>query len=345
VKISAEQAPRLLLVAVPLLAAAAVFAVAAGVLGGRLTQDDVVTTLEGRDGRYPTFRRAHAKGACFTGHFDSSGRASALTTARSLAAGQRSEVVGRFSTGGGKPRAPDGRLVFRGMALRLTAANGEEWRTAMDHTPIFMVKTPEDFVSFQRATTPTASGEPDAGRVEAFLDAHPETRAFQQYLRRTPIPSSFANATYYAINAFYFVNASGARQAIRWAFVPEAPFEAIAPERLPNQAADFLFDDIAARAAAAPLRWTLRVTLARAGDPLADATARWPDSRESLAAGQLVIERVMPEDAAGCRDLNFDPLVLPPGIEPSSDPLLAARSAAYAASFRRRAEGAREARP
>jgi catalase len=58
-----------------------------------------------------------------------------------------------------------------------------------------------------------------------------------------------------------------------------------------------------------------------------------------VTAGELVVDRMTAEDADGCRDLNFDPLVLPPGIEPSADPLLAARSAAYAASFRRRAEG------
>ena len=46
---------------------------------------------------------------------------------------------------------------------------------------------------------------------------------------------------------------------------------------------------------------------------------------------------VAPEAKGNARDINFDPLVLPPGIEPSDDPLLSARSAVYAASFRRRA--------
>jgi len=36
------------------------------------------------------------------------------------------------------------------------------------------------------------------------------------------------------------------------------------------------------------------------------------------------------------RDINFDPLVLPDGIEPSDDPLLSARSAVYGASYRKR---------
>jgi catalase len=35
--------------------------------------------------------------------------------------------------------------------------------------------------------------------------------------------------------------------------------------------------------------------------------------------------------------VNFDPLVLPSRIEPSDDPLLSARSAAYSTCFTRRA--------
>ena len=37
-----------------------------------------------------------------------------------------------------------------------------------------------------------------------------------------------------------------------------------------------------------------------------------------------------------CRDYNYDPLILPGGVRPSDDPLLAARSSAYANSFDRR---------
>ena len=36
------------------------------------------------------------------------------------------------------------------------------------------------------------------------------------------------------------------------------------------------------------------------------------------------------------RDVNFDPLVLPDGIEPTDDPLLSTRSAVYAMSYRAR---------
>jgi catalase len=49
------------------------------------------------------------------------------------------------------------------------------------------------------------------------------------------------------------------------------------------------------------------------------------------------VDRLEDEAHGACRDVTFDPLILPDGIEPSDDPILSARSAAYAQSFRRRA--------
>jgi len=56
-----------------------------------------------------------------------------------------------------------------------------------------------------------------------------------------------------------------------------------------------------------------------------------------LDVGTLTLERVESEDTSPCRDINFDPLVLPEGMAPSDDPLLSARSAVYSQSFTRRA--------
>ena len=53
------------------------------------------------------------------------------------------------------------------------------------------------------------------------------------------------------------------------------------------------------------------------------------------------LEHEEPQDSGACRDINYDPTVLPDGIQVSDDPILAARSAAYAVSYNRRTrEGA-----
>ena len=81
---------------------------------------------------------------------------------------------------------------------------------ALDHTPIFPVADVASFVALQRATRPDpATGKPDPAVMKPFLAAHPEVKAFQDYMAKAVLPDSFANATYYSINAFRFTNAAG----------------------------------------------------------------------------------------------------------------------------------------
>lgn len=80
----------------------------------------------------------------------------------------------------------------------------------------------------------------------------------------------------------------------------------------------------------------MNLTLANPGDPVDDASKTWTGEHKVLNAGTLVLESSQPQMDGDCRDINFDPLVLPSGIEASNDPLLAARSAAYASSYLRR---------
>jgi catalase len=46
-----------------------------------------------------------------------------------------------------------------------------------------------------------------------------------------------------------------------------------------------------------------------------------------------VAQQVQAEPDGPCRDINFDPTVLPSGMRTSDDPFPAARSAAYAKSY------------
>ena len=77
------------------------------------------------------------------------------------------------------------------------------------------------------------------------------------------------------------------------------------------------------------------LTVGTAEDPI-DPTVPWPDDRRTIDAGTLTLTGAETERAGNARDINFDPLVLPVGIEPSDDPILSTRSAVYAASFRAR---------
>jgi hypothetical protein len=73
--------------------------------------------------------------------------------------------------------------------------------------------------------------------------------------------------------------------------------------------------------------------VANPGDPTADPTKAWHADRRSVEVGTLVAQQVEAERTAPCRDINFDPTVLPSGMRTSDDPFPAARSAAYAKSY------------
>ena len=75
------------------------------------------------------------------------------------------------------------------------------------------------------------------------------------------------------------------------------------------------------------------VTVANPGDPTADPSKAWPDDRRTVEVGTLVVQQIEAERDGPCRDINFDPTVLPSGMRTSDDPFPAARSAAYAKSY------------
>ena len=85
--------------------------------------------------------------------------------------------------------------------------------------------------------------------------------------------------------------------------------------------------------AKAPQRWTMVVTVADPGDPTADPSIAWPPGRRAVEVGALVVQRIEGERDGPCRDINFDPTILPNGVHVSDDPFPAARSAAYAVSY------------
>ena len=299
----------------------------------RLRPKTLVNALEQNNGVHPGYRRNHAKGMCVIGYFESNGNAQPLSRAQVFQAG-RTPVVGRFALPSGNPYAPDSSVPIRSLALGFTQANGQQWRTGLNSMPVFPVGTPEAFYAMLQAGAPQpATGKPKPDAMPAFFAAHPETGPFLQWVKTARPSASFATQTYNGINAFYLVNASGQRQAVRWGVAPEGQD---APGASAPNEADYLENDLVQRLSVGPLKWQFNLTLAEAGDPVNDASKPWPAERKVVKAGTLVLQRAEPQNTGECRDINYDPLILPSGIEGSADPLLAARSAAYASSYLRR---------
>jgi catalase len=288
------------------------------------------------DGIFSGFRLNHAKGVCVSGTFDSNGRGTRLSKAVVFKAG-RVPIIGRFSLAGGNPYVGDEPEMVRGLGLLFQLPNGEEWRTAMINTPVFGVHTPQAFYDRLLATQPDPkTGKPGPEKMAAFLASHPEAVQAAKIIGSHPVSSGFDNSTYYGLNAFWFTNVSRTSIPVRWSMAPVQPF-AQANTTEPQSDKNYLFEALIASIHQHSLQWRQIITIGQPSDPTNDATIPWPDTREQLDVGILTLDHVESDYNGPCRNVNFDPLVLPEGMAPSDDPLLSARSAVYSQSFTRRA--------
>ncbi|MEQ0826350.1 catalase family peroxidase [Enterobacter dykesii] len=313
---------------------ASVFAWTAGWFGSRTVSQSLVSETPKP---FPAgFRRAHGKGICFAGTFTPDGAATSLSTAR-LFSQSKTPVVGRFSIGTGNPHAADTSTKTLSMALLLKTDDKQQWRMAMNNVPFFATRDPEGFLAMPKALAVDGStGKPDPQRLAAFLKAYPEAKKYLAWAAQTPAPGSFSGATFNSINAFYLIDAQGHKQPVRWMMRPHDLFMPLDETVRQKVDHDFLFEGISQRLAQKPIYWDMVLQLAQPGDPVDDPSQPWPDDRKKVVAGTLEVTRVETQSTGACRDVNFDPSIVPAGVAVSDDPILNARSAAYSHSFSRR---------
>jgi catalase len=223
------------------------------------------------------------------------------------------------------------------MGLQISTPDGAVWRSAMIDPPFFAVATPEAFYELQQA-----SHSKDPNAMKTFSTAHPEIAAFGAWAKTAPWTPSYAEEPYNSLNAFILVSNTGAEYAVRWSLHPQAQITAITPDDLAKLGPDHLQQEIQERVAKEPARWKMVVTIANPGDPTADPTKVWPEGRRTVEVGTLLVKQIVAERDGPCRDINFDPTILPRGIKVSDDPFPAARSAAYAVSYDLRTSEAKD---
>ena len=315
-------------------------------LGGPDRVVKVLGAMERFMNNVPGYKRGHARGVAFRGHFRATPEAAALTTAEHLQ-GTRIDVVVRTSNGGSSPYLADrsgpkrGNPLGLGVRFELPSGDVTTW-TALN-LAAFPPTTPDDFhamVSAQRAELP--GGLPNPLRLAAFIAPRPRAIAGIKAAATLTPPTSFATARFNGFHAYYLVDADGRRRPFRFRWMPAAGIADMDPaddKVLPPQ---YLVSEIKQRVAAAPVAWTLVFQLAGPDDPVDDLTRLWPEDRELVVAGELVIDRLH-EDPQLVDTYVFDPTRMPPGIELSDAPLLHFRSEAYAESHRRRAHESRPA--
>jgi catalase len=300
--------------------------------------EEIVDALEAvNGGPHPGFRAVHAKGTVCKGTFTPTPEAKKLSRAAHLQ-DDPVEATVRFSNASGDPQTSDANpIAGRGMAVKFHLPGGEATDIVSVPLVVFLVRTPEDFLALTRARIPDPeTGHPDPEKLGAYLAEHPETGvALQKGLPKLAPTTSYATSDYRALHAFCLVDADGGRHFGRYTWEPEE-----GPEYLTEQqqaaSRSYLQEEIRQRLAEGIARFTLEFTLANEGDPLEDPTAEWEGEHEVVELGELEVIEVVEEAETPESPLVFDPMRLTDGIEPSDDPILAARPKAYSVSIERR---------
>jgi catalase len=286
--------------------------------------EEIVDAINEISGVHPGYRAAHAKGTLMTGTFTGAG--TDLTTAAHLQ-GDPVRVTARFSNGGGDPGIPDYAREGRGMAVKFYLPDGAKTDIVALTLPCFFVRTPEDFLEFTRARKDPERLMPD------WLGAHPEAlTAIQAALGADP-PASYATCAYNSIHSFRWIDAEGGSRFVRYRWEPEAGEQTLSPEDAKARGRDYLQEDLLARGESA---FRLKAIVATEEDAVDDPTVAWPDEREQVEVGRLVVEGPELERERDGDILVFDPTRVIDGIELSDDAILRFRGPAYSVSVERR---------
>ncbi len=274
-------------------------------------------------------RYVHAKGIVCQGSFQASPGARSLSRAAHFD-GKTIPVTIRFSDGAPDTTVADNapEAAPRGMAIRFAVGRGTDIM-AFSHNG-FLVGTGEEFLALIKAQAATDSSAPHPWPIEEFLNSHP--RALKFVKDPKPVPVSFATESYYANNAFVFLNSKGEKQAGRYQIVPISGAQYLDEVTANAKGPNFLRDELPVRLAISPVRFRLLLQLPTPGDPTNDGSIVWPDDRKRVELGIITLVSVVPDSVAAERELAFDPTHLIDGIELSDDPLPPLRSRVYSYS-------------
>ncbi|MES3151946.1 catalase family peroxidase [Sphingomonas faeni] len=278
-------------------------------------------------------RAVHAKGVILQGRFTPAPAARALSTAAVFT--DAVPIIVRFSDFTGIPDIPDTSASAnpRGFAVKFLLPDGSNLDIVNHSFNGFPVRTAAEFSTLLQALGHSPAGTASPTPFEAFLGTHPAARTF--FTTQKPPPESFATTAFYGVNAFFFIDAGGKSHPVRYRFVPEAGEQYLDDAALARRSATYLIDDIAARVARAPVRFTWLAQLGEPTDRVDDPSVAWPETRRLVTLGVITIDRPGPDTVAADRDLLFLPGALPPGIA-IADPMVTIRNAAYPVSFNER---------
>ena len=270
-------------------------------------------------------RRNHTKGFCFAATLNPVDSEIQKYSSSAMFTG-KSDVTGRLSHKGGNNKAPDDKPAEYGIGLAITTSLGERHLMSMNTLDFFPVATPEAFAELMRAKVQGGDA------VKAFKQKNKDLQRFKAHgAKKEKSLKPYEGSTYNSLNSFYLINNKNQKTAVRWSFIPAQNQEIVLT---PQQ--DFFYENLKKNLQSNGVEWNMVITLANSNDVIDNASLPWEGEHQEILAAKLKISSITTEALGKCDQINFDPLVLSNGFEPSNDPLLQARREAYAISFGKR---------
>lgn len=299
---------------------------------------EVVTPKQMLDAFHSAFgkqfaKTIHAQGIILEGEFIPATQAVKLSKAFHLQK-QNSKIILRFSDFASIPNIANNADIAnpRGLAIKFIMPNGQNTDIIAHSFNGFPTATVDEFRQLLLAVATSGPNAAKPTPLDKFLNNHPITKKF---LATQKTPASFASIDYFGVNTFKLTNKNGQVHYVRYQFIPEAGEQLLTKADFAKQTSDYLFKEITNRIVTQPVRFKLFAEIAEKGDKIYDPSIAWPNTRQKVLLGTIIINKLASNTIRENRTLSFMPNNIPNGIQ-IADRMLDFRARSYSIAARER---------
>ncbi|KAI0380315.1 catalase-like domain-containing protein [Hypomontagnella monticulosa] len=298
-------------------------------------------------------RVVHAKGSGAHGFFECTNPIPELCSADMFSAkGKRCPITVRFSTVGGESGSHDCARDPRGFAVKFRTEDGI-WDMVANNTPVFFLRDPAKFPHFihtqKRDPSTHLTHADDSTMFWDYLCNNPESvHQVMILMGDRGIPDGYRFMHGYAGHTIKFVNKQGDWVYTQIHFKSQQGTRFITQEDSSSKSPDYSQKDLyeAIQRGEYP-KWSVEIQTMTAKEAeqvwekqrinVFDLTHVWPQGQfPRKKIGEFTLNENAINYFAEIEQVAFNPAHMPPGIEPSADPVLQSRLFSYPDTHRHR---------
>ncbi|KAF2841107.1 catalase-domain-containing protein [Patellaria atrata CBS 101060] len=297
-------------------------------------------------------RVVHAKGSGAHGYYKTTDPLDDLCLADIFQAGKECPITARFSTVGGESGSHDCARDPRGFALKFRTEEGN-WDLVFNNTPVFFLRDPAKFPHFihtqKRDPATHLSGADDSTMFWDYLSQNPESiHQVMILMGDRGIPDGYRHMNGYSGHTLKLVNKKGEWVYAQMHMKTKQGIKNLTQEESMTKSPDHSQKDLyyAIENGDYP-GWDVyfqTMTPQEAEDlwenekiNVFDLTHVWPHAKFPLRkVGEFYLNENAKNYFAEIEQACFNPAHMPPGIEPSADPVLQSRLFSYPDTHRHR---------